>query len=114
MENSYYFSLSRAPEFIVDIADFLNITDIVDKYMEISTYFLYTYLLPIDKVILSNDEHSSDERKVIQLLTTCFERLLDLFNETPRKYWSDNNNILMRLDDNLSLTNKDYLYRITI
>jgi hypothetical protein len=109
-KNSYYQVLSRGPEFIQDIAKFLKRPDINEKYIEKSTYYLYTYLLPIDRVILSNEDNATGEQSLFKLITVCFQRLAEWFNGTPEKYWTDHN-ILARLDDSSSLTDKDYFDR---
>jgi hypothetical protein len=110
--SSYYWQLKDGPEFIPHLAAFLKRPDIVSEYKANSTYYLYTYLLPLDKVVIDNGENDTLAQKIDKLYLGCFSRLYDYFNRTPSRYLFDHDNILLRIDEYSSISQDAFLSRV--
>lgn len=107
----YFLHLHRCPELISDLAELLDFPLLVEDYKQSSDYFLYTYLLPIDMVIMNNKEDATRLEKVNMLLSECFYRLYDYYCEPDRSTWFDHGNIYMRISDDVSLTGEHFQKR---
>ena len=107
----YFLHLYRCPELISDLAELLDFPLLAEDYKQSSDYFLYTYLLPIDMVIMSNEEDATRLKKENMLLSECFYRLYDYYCEPDRSKWFDHGNIYMRISDDVSLTEEHFQKR---
>lgn len=102
-KTGYYFSLSRGPEILSDIAEVINLPEMLKDYMRQSRYYRYTFLLPIKSPIMDNKHYATISEKILMLLTVCFCRIYDLYCVPNRDRWYDHDNILMRLSDQTSI-----------
>lgn len=111
---NYFSYLSECPELISDLAELLHLPQIVEDYKLRSDYFLYTYLLPIDTVVMNNKEEANRREKENMLLSECFYRLYDYYCEPDRSTWFDHGNIYMRINDEVSLAEEHFLKRVRL
>lgn len=102
-KTGYFSSLSRGPEILSDIAEVINLPEILRDYIRQSSYYRYTFLLPIENPIMDNKPDATVSEKIMLLLMVCFCRIYDLYSVSNRNSWYDHDNILMRLSDNTSI-----------
>ncbi len=108
-KNNYFRSLSTAPEFICDIAQYFSDKPMLEEYYASSTYYLYTYVLPFDSVIIENEEHKDTQWKIARIFWECLVRIEEWATHNP--YCFDHDNCLMRISEYSSLTEKEFLCR---
>jgi len=112
-DTGYFYNLSRGPEILTDIAEILSIPDLVETYVANSTYYLYTFLLPIKMPIMNNIGEATNLDKELLLLSECFVRLNTYFNQNGDEY-DHPDDIVMRLVDDMSLEPEHFLCRTPI
>ena len=112
-KNNYFSYLSYGPEILQDIAEVLHRPEIIEAYKRQSSYYRYTFLLPISLPIMNSTPDATNDEKAINLLAVCFCRMHDLYCEPNRKAWYDHDNILMQLNKNDSLST-EFLFRRTL
>lgn len=97
--NTYANLLLEGPEFIINLGEYLEITNLYEDYYQNSKYFCYEYCIPIEKVIFDKNEYMSVQEKQRYLLTQIIVRLYD-YNQSSMKDMSDCDNPILRLRDN--------------
>lgn len=96
-DNFYLSNLSKAPEFIVRLEEFLKYEGLVEDYMKNSCYMYYEYRIPIERILLDNAENLSSKEKEEEIIINILTRLYQYkFNENisdPILRLKDNDNI---------------------
>lgn len=113
-KSGYYAILYKGPELLTDIAEILNLPEMISEFKKNSTFFRYTFLLPIDMPIIGSNIDANEFEKSLELLTECFYRLNEFYCMPDRDRWVDNRNIYMRLDDSISLSSEYLVGRFEI
>ncbi len=96
--NTYARALFGAPEFIESLGNFLNRTDLLNDYLEKSTYYCFEYKVPLHKVLFDEEEKPSDSSKPLYLINRVLHRLFEYYT-TDLRYMSDHDNPIIRLMD---------------
>ena len=94
--------MRKAPEFIRDLAKFLNMPEIVNKYNDSSNCYRLTYRVPLEQVIIDNKDDYEIEKKTFQLLFLIFERYFETIRNKKR-YVKIFTNPLLRIKEGLSI-----------
>ncbi|MCR1956362.1 hypothetical protein [Thomasclavelia ramosa] len=106
-KNDYARSLSNVPEFINQLAQFLDYDQISFDYYQNSTYYCFEYCIPLNNVIYDGNEYLSLEQKQTYLLRKVFFRLFDYFSSNS-SYMYDHDNLILRLKDNENMLDEYY------
>lgn len=75
--NNYSMELYKAPEFISNLAAFLNCRKIITDFLENSKYYCFEYCVPLQKIIFDDDEKLENEQKPLYLLNRILSRLYE-------------------------------------
>lgn len=106
--NSYAIELFDVPEFVGILATFLNKNKIGTDYYENSKYYCYEYCVPIDMIFFDGHTKMSLEDKKIYIVNQILHRIHDyLYSDI--KYMSDNENPILRLSDDITMSEKYYI-----
>lgn len=105
--NSYYNELRHGPEFISKLSQIIGKKEIIEDYYKNSDYYCLEYKIPIDKVIIDeNDKIVSKKDKTKLLLEGSLLKLYNIWGNPY--YWHDLNNINLRLRDE-DIMQEDFL-----
>lgn len=96
-KNQYTWNLRNAPEFINELSDYLHNTDLLDDYFGNSTYYCFTYKVPLKKIIFDNRSKLPDVDKPLYLMNLILYRLFEYYNTDDLH--SDSSNPVIRLKD---------------
>lgn len=102
LKNMYTRDLFEGPEFLAVLSCFLKNKTIINDFKKASTYFFYTLKIPIDEVIFDGLEEFDNNKKELYLVTKIFNRLL-MYNDSSFAYFSDDDNPIIRMGDNVIL-----------
>ena len=106
-KNSYARSLYLAPEFIQRLSEFVGDRNIVTDYHNNSKYYCYEYRLPLTEIVFDGKENLSHPQKIQYLLEQVIYRL---YEYTKKYFWEDGNSIL-RLNDSASISQQYFISR---
>ena len=110
-KNDYARSLWFGPEFIQRLADYLNFSQLIDEYIENSKFFCYEYCIPISEVIFDGREQLTEFEKKSYLMVGIMKRLYEYFIKNIN-YMDDDENLIIRLSDNVNLSNSQLVSKI--
>lgn len=107
--NSYARSLSSSPEFIQNLASFLNDDNLICSYKKESKYFCYEYLVPIEKVIIDKRRKTYYQKdKARYLIRVAIKRIIK-YKNNPIEYNRCTENELLMLNDYINLDSKYFI-----
>ena len=109
IKNQYAKILVDGPEFMVKLAEYVNAPAIINDYKDISKFYCIRYDVPFDMVIFDGYDNLQNSEKQIHYLKACLLRMLDDINRTGRE--SDSDNIIIRLRDDCSMSDKYYIQK---
>lgn len=99
MKNDYTKRLYRCPEFIGNLATYLNNKSIITDYFKQSIYRCYTYKLRLSDILFDTTvKLSTNKEKVDFFIVKLFDRLREYTGDI--RYISDSGNPAIRIDDN--------------
>lgn len=96
--NMYARFLFGAPEFIGVLGNFLHRTDLLNDYLENSTYYCFEYKVHLHKVLFDEEEKLSNSSKPLYLINRVLHRLFEYYT-TDIRYMFDHDNPIIRLMD---------------
>lgn len=98
-KHHYTRDLSQVPEFIDQLAQFLDFRILGEDYYENSKYYCFEYLVPINEVKFDEAEKLNLDEKQVYLIKTI-HWLYD-YTRSGGRYISVDNNPILRLDDDV-------------
>jgi len=106
LEKNYYVKTLRViPEFFGMLLKYLKREDAINDYVLNSSFYCFEYKLPLEKVIIeeskSNDLHDKQD-----CLLSFVKKRLDLYRISKPLFWNDNDNLILRLNDDEVLSNQ--------
>ena len=102
--NIYYNNLSYLPEFLSQLIECLNCSDIEEDYMKCSRYYCYEYKAPIDEIIIDGYEGLTYLQKQRFVIGSSINRLINRNNP-----YNDDDNIIFRFPDNFIVPKSYYI-----
>ena len=107
--NDYAQSLMRAPEFICNLSDFLEMPQLISDYERNSKYYCFEYCVPLDEVIIDeNAKLKSNIGKVKHLLQAIVRWLYECSVCGEDKITANGNPVL-RLKDTATMLEKHFV-----
>lgn len=106
--NTYARDLFGAPEFIESLGNFLHRTDLLNDYLENSTYYCFEYKVPLHKVLFDQEEKLSNSSKPLYLINRVLHRLFEYYTSDLR-YMFDHSNPIIRLMDDDTMLDKYFI-----
>ena len=97
--NSYARELSGVPEFLGQLIECLQCSNVGRKYMDESDYYCYEYRLPLSIVMFDDHDDYSDALKQRYLLRCVLQRIYQYQISNPRFMYDHDNPILRLADD---------------
>lgn len=110
-KNDYTRSLWFGPELIQRLAEYLNFSQLIYDYIENSRFFCYEYCIPISEVIFDKSENLTNDEKRSYLMIGIMKRLYEYFAKNIN-YMDDDENLIIRLSDNVNLCNSYLVEKI--
>ncbi|WKY44853.1 hypothetical protein Q5O14_01800 [Eubacteriaceae bacterium ES2] len=107
-KNNYAGHLRNGPEFLSTLALFLKRSDIISNYYENSTFYCLKYCVPMADVLFDENEDLSFQNKQKYLLNQIFNRLYK-YNSRELRYMRDQDNPMIRLQENVNMNEKYFL-----
>lgn len=108
-KNQYLISLKEGPEILQSLSELINNNDIIDDYVNKSTYYCYEYKMPIDMIIF--DDNILKEDNVMYMLRKYVEILIYYYIYNNKNFDSD---LIVRVDDKKTLDSNYYIGRFEI
>lgn len=112
-KNSYTKMLWEGPEFLQALSKLLKQPDLIDDYIDNSIFYCYEYLIPIEKILFDENEDMSHHEKIDFFIINVISRLYDYYSYKSNCH-SDNGNEIMRLTDDVNLSNELYISKYNI
>ncbi len=103
LKNDYTQRLYNAPEFITALADVFRRPEIETDYFKKSKFYCFTYCPPLNEVMFDDAESLSLEGKQKYLLNRILWRLSNYYIYESH-YMDDNDNPIIRLKDNATMS----------
>ena len=108
--NSYARELSGVPEFLGQLIECLQCSNVGRKYMDESDYYCYEYRLPLSIVMFDDHDDYSDALKQRYLLRCVLQRIYQYQISNPR-FMYDHDNPILRLADDYTIPSEYYVGR---
>lgn len=109
-KNHYASDLFWLPEFLGQLIECLGCKDVGKYYKDNSAYYCYEYKIPLEYVMFDNHDTYSYEQKQKYLIRCTLLRIAQ-YQNSDVGYMSDDDNPVLRLDDNFTLPAEYFVSR---